>query len=390
MSNEPIKKPRVVFAFVEAGMGHIMPLRAAMDAFAQRYGDKAEIVPVNFFRDSGDPDMRFIEDDLIKEVKLHNKYRIRGTLQFLLMRLVGGAYSIRFLHKVIYKRGLAKSLEYLKDLKPDIVVNTHFSTLWYACEARARGMINAKVVAYCPDPVLGMQWDARADLIALSSRAGREKARGSKQFSATPLLNVPFFLRGEIKNCAESKEYYRRELGLPEDNFTILLCDGAYGAGKLEKTVYKLFDRGGESGKKLTVIAVCGKNEPLYKRFQGLTPPQNITFAPYGFTDKMAVLTAAADLYMGKSGASNLAEAEALGVPSVITFCATPIEKWIAARYTDELKCALKITNIDRAVRLALAWAADPERAEKYIPKRSLGQTPSGPDLFADAVMSGL
>ena len=34
------KKPRIVFAFTEAGLGHIMPLKSIADAVEKKYGDK--------------------------------------------------------------------------------------------------------------------------------------------------------------------------------------------------------------------------------------------------------------------------------------------------------------------------------------------------------------
>ena len=36
-------KPRVVFPFVEAGFGHIMPMTAVSQAFEEKYGDRCEV-----------------------------------------------------------------------------------------------------------------------------------------------------------------------------------------------------------------------------------------------------------------------------------------------------------------------------------------------------------
>ena len=47
------RKPRVVFPFTEAGMGHIMPLRAMADIFEKKYGDKVEVVRSQFFTETG-------------------------------------------------------------------------------------------------------------------------------------------------------------------------------------------------------------------------------------------------------------------------------------------------------------------------------------------------
>ena len=46
---ESNKKYKVLFPFVEAGFGHIMPLKSVSDAFEQKYGDKVEILKPYFF-----------------------------------------------------------------------------------------------------------------------------------------------------------------------------------------------------------------------------------------------------------------------------------------------------------------------------------------------------
>ncbi len=132
------------------------------------------------------------------------------------------------------------------------------------------------------------------------------------------------------------------------------------------------------------MIAVAGRNEALYQEFLKLSPPDNVAFRPYGFTDQMLLLSAACDLFIGKAGASNLAEPAYFGAPAVITFTATPIEKWIAKHYTDHVKCAVKVTNVKKAVKLAEAFAADPVKMKPYADAAATEHRCDGPDRLAD------
>ena len=70
------KKPRVVFAFTEAGLGHIMPLKSIVDTFEKKYGDKVEIVRSNFFTETNKAPLIKYEKFLINEVKKQNKYKL--------------------------------------------------------------------------------------------------------------------------------------------------------------------------------------------------------------------------------------------------------------------------------------------------------------------------
>ena len=38
---------KIVFPYVEAGMGHIMPLRSVAEVFKKKYGDKVEVVEID-------------------------------------------------------------------------------------------------------------------------------------------------------------------------------------------------------------------------------------------------------------------------------------------------------------------------------------------------------
>ena len=372
-------KKRIVFAFVEAGLGHIMPMRAIAAAFEKKYGEQVEVIKTDFFKDTGDPQMKSVEDELIAEVKLHNKHKSRGKTQFRLLRLFGPKLSMKYLMEGRYGRCFKQSLEYIKKLDADLIVNTHFASLYYSCAARAKGMSRAKVAAYCPDPVIGLQWDARADLIGMSSDIGKRKAKKSRYFRKTRVEDVPFLIRGEVQNYAFDRARYRRELGLPEDNFTVFLCDGAYGAGKIRQTVIELL----KSPQKMTIAAVCGRNEELYKEFCALPVPEHITFAPYGFTDKTLALSASCDLFIGKAGASNLAEPAYFGAPAIVTFLATPIEKWISAHHEHSGR-AVRVTNIPKAVALARSWLENPALMEPYAAQcRKLARC-DGPEIYAD------
>lgn len=381
-----MRKPRVVFPFVEAGFGHIMPMTAVANAFEKKYGDKCEIVRTRFFQDTGNPDMKDIEDDSIQVVRKYNHNRLHGIAQFALMALVGQRNAMGYVFKGRYKKGYEPSLDYMMSLKPDLVLNTHFSTLYYACECRKLRGLDADIVAYCPDPIVGRQWDKRCDLLALSSENGKRKATGACKFKASQLATCPFLLRQEVASYDKDKRYYREQMGLDKDNFTLLLADGAYGEGRLEKTVRALM----KTDMKLTVIAVCGKNEPLFNRLNALKTPENIDLRVYGFTDKILLLNAASDLFVGKSGASNLAESSYFGVPQIISLYALPVEKWIGNHYIKEVGSAIKITNVKKIAAKIRQFYDNPELLSPYIRNCEAVKTTAGGEVLADMLFERL
>ncbi|MEC9484853.1 MAG: glycosyltransferase [Candidatus Izemoplasma sp.] len=307
---------RIAFLFVEAGYGHIMPMQAALEAMPNDI-QELDIEERYFFHQTDA--LKNVEKSFIHAVKQHNKIKGVGTLQYTLLKFFPQKLALDFLFKRKYKKAYNDAIQQLIDLDADVIFHSHFSTLYYACEAKAKGLIKSKNIVYVPDPIVGLQWDRRADLFIVSDPLE------SKLHKSLPLKKIPFLLRKEVYQYTFSKVTYRDKLMIPKDKFTITLVDGAYGAGKLKKTIYALLD----SDKPMTIIAVCGKNNTLYDELNDIKTKDNITLKVFGFTDKILLLNAASDLFIGKAGASTLQEAKALNVPAIINYCASPLEHWI-------------------------------------------------------------
>ena len=76
----PDRKPRIVFTFIEAGMGHIIPERAVADALEQKYGDKVEVVRSYFYRETGNEELKKFEQTLVKPVEVQSRSKFYGKL----------------------------------------------------------------------------------------------------------------------------------------------------------------------------------------------------------------------------------------------------------------------------------------------------------------------
>lgn len=373
-------KPKVLFPFVEAGFGHIMPMNCISGAFEKKYGKYCDIRRMYFYQESQNKDLLDFEQFLIKEVKKHNKMRGYGELTFIMLAIFGGHFSNRMLCDVIRKKAYNAAMKLLTEINPDLIVNTHFSTEHFSLCAKQRNLISPIIATYCPDPIIGRQWDERTDLMVMSSSYGREKAIRKNHFDKDKIKLAPFLLRKEVDDITMSKEFYRDKFSFPKNNFTILLADGAYGAGKLKKCTELLL----KSKQNLTVISVCGKNQELFKYFKTLKAPSNIHFAPYGFTKEILELTRASDLFIGKAGASQLAEPTYFGNPSIITFYATPIERWIGRHYVKHLKCAITIKSPKKAVHMAEIWAQNPQLMQQYVDNTIPERRTDGGEIMAD------
>lgn len=352
-----MKKIKVLFPYVEAGFGHIMPLRSLEQTFREKYGDKVEVISSEFYTETGDKHLAKYERMLAKQVRIYNRAPIVGHLATGACEFFGSTLSslasIRLIAPVACGRGIKR----MRELAPDVVINTHWSPNYYAEHIEPKPL----TVMYCPDAQLNKLFEYRCDLLLISMPKGYEKGLKKRRFDEDNFKLVPFLIRNEAFGVCCDKKQLRRSLGLPEDNFTVLLVEGAYGIGKIEETTKLLI----KQHIPLTVISVCGKNEKLYERMRGFAPSDEVTFMPRGFAENMLELQAASDVFCGKSG-NMLAEATFYGNPSVITHFANLIERNIADHYINTVGCAIKEFSPKKAVELILRFAQDEALIEPY------------------------
>ena len=374
-------KPRIVFPFTEAGLGHIIPMNAIADAFEALYGDKTEVIRSKFFTETDRPKLKLFEDRLKNEVTKHNKHTSYGYFATINMELwrtkLSSWGTMTFLAPGAKKQGL----EHMKELKADMVVSTHWATNYYAMNIKPRPL----TVTYVPDTEVNPMFSYPCDLVMSCTPLGLEKAlkKHPIRFNENNIIHVPYAIRHtafEVENS--SKIELRKKNGLAPNKFTILLAEGGYGIGKMEKICKIIL----EKNLPVNLIPICGKNEELHQRFLSWQVPENVTFRPLGAVgDCIFEYMAASDIFCGKAG-SMLSELTFFGVPQIITKYATLIEKNMAHYYLDYVKSAIKIFDEQATVRKIEEFMKYPEQMEEYIVNAKKQRTNYGAEVAATKI----
>ncbi len=353
-------KPRVVFPFTEAGLGHIMPMNSIADEFERLYGDKVEVVRSQFFTEQGDKKLITYEKELAENVVRYNKSPALGYFATFNMRFWGVKLSSWGAVDFIGWGALKKGVKHMTELKPDLVVSTHWATNYYAMKMKNRPL----TAMYCPDVWMNTLFRYPCDLALLSMPKGYNRAMKmhKKRFNEDNLKLVPFLIRKEAFAVSPDKAKLRREIGVDENKFTVLVADGGYGVGKCKKTCEELLKR----DLPINLIVVCGRNEKLYNYLMGLKSLGNTVFKPFGLADNMLEIIAASDVSCGKSGASLMAEPCFFGVPEIITHYACEIEKRIGEYYIEDVGSAIKEFNVKKACDLIESFSKSPELLTPY------------------------
>ena len=353
-----MEKIKVLFPYVESGFGHIMPMRSMEQTFRKKYGDKVEIISSSFFKEGKNEDLIRFERFMVNQVKLYNGHPVIGFIVNVVGEIAGTHLSSFFTIRVTSPKAYKAAVEHMKELAPDVVFSTHWATNYYAERLKEN---KPMTVMYCPDSRMNKLFKYDADLSMISMPYGYKKALRNRKFNEDNLKMVPFLIRNEAFDIVPDKKALRKKLGLPENNFTVILVEGGYGIGKITAISELLI----KEHLPLTVIPVCGKNEKLYNTLKSLTPTKEVTFLPQMFLENILEYEAASDIFCGKSG-NMLGEMTFFGVPSMVTNCTTTIERNIAYDYIHTAGSAFKQLSPKKAVRMIKDFVKDPSLLEPY------------------------
>ena len=130
-------------------------------------------------------------------------------------------------------------------------------------------------------------------------------------------------VRGEILN--KSREEARKERGIPEDAMLVLSFGGSLGAAPLNEAMFDIILKHSEQGSIYHIHSVGTNGRDYLNRFKengfeetGKDILRKGACEVRLYIDNMDTCMAAADLVIGRAGASSLSEIEAMGKASIL------------------------------------------------------------------------
>ena len=303
------KKTKLAILSVSAGAGHVRAAQAIEQSVADNY-----------------PDVEAVHIDVMDYVpKLFRKLYAESYV-YVINRypaLWGYMYDksdlVRSDHSIIKKMRVAierlntkKLLNKMIDLKPDIIVSTHFLPPELISRMIRKGAELPPSWVQVTDFDLHGLWvhDFMTGYFAASNEvAFRMKCRGipEDQISVTGIPIMPAFTKKlSRRKCAV-------ELGLDPDKFTLILMAGGLGVGG----IFELTERLLKMEQDFQIISMAGKNEKLLAELNKLAEKYPGRLFPMGFTKTIERAMAASDLAVTKPGGLTSSECLAMGLPMI-------------------------------------------------------------------------
>lgn len=317
------------FAVVTGGgtSGHVLPALAVAEALVARGHAPGEIHYVGACRG--------IETRLLPATPFpHTFLDVVGFQRRITRR------NVAFLPKLWSARRSAIRL--LRELRPKVVVSVGgYASVPAVLAARALE-IPVVVVSFDLLPGRASQLAARRAAVCAVAFPGSPLPRAS-------LTGAP--VRQAILDVdrAGGRSAARAELGVPDDRFLVAVMGGSQGSGVLNAAVEELVDRHRDDTG-LAIRHVVGERFLAVAR-PALDGSDGVLYQPVGYEPDMPLVYAAADLLVGRGGASTAHEVAVTGTPAVLVPWSGAAEdhQTLNVRWLADRKAAVHLPEADLA-----------------------------------------
>lgn len=161
-----------------------------------------------------------------------------------------------------------------------------------------------RTVVLCTDVSVHRLWVCEGtDLFLVTSPAAAASVRRYLPRAAVSVVPPP--VRAAFY-AAPAQDEARATLGMPLTDSAVLVIDSGWGFGPLVESVCALADAG------IQVLAVAGRQRTVERRLRELART-NPRIIPFGFTNRVPELMAAADVVVALPGAVTCSEARVVG-----------------------------------------------------------------------------
>jgi UDP-N-acetylglucosamine:LPS N-acetylglucosamine transferase len=308
------RRPRILFATIAAGGGHVAVARAMAEAIEHHYPGRFELRISDYMKEVGVKKAADL-DRLHKDIW---RFMLRYPILARTSQRVMDAFprtTVAIQRRLV--RGFARAAaDDLRRDPPQLIFSNHGLMTAGLAEAKRIGSLEVPVLSFANELVgICSYWaDPHADRIVVpSEEARRDLMRFGVPESKLSFVGFGYPVRQAFLS-APGKREARARLGL-EDRFTCLSSSGGEGVGRNQREMVQTLLG---SDVPLQVVVIAGRNEQLKQELRTLETGKN-ALRIEGYVEDMATYLAASDVFVGKAGPASVYEAVVVGRPALVT-----------------------------------------------------------------------
>lgn len=357
--NAAERRPRILFATIAAGGGHVAVARAMAEAIEHHYPGRFELRVSDYMKEVGVKKVADL-DRLHKNIW---RFMLRYPVLARTSQRVMDAFprtTVAIQRRLV--RGFARAAaDDLGRDPPQLIFSNHGLMTAGLAEAKRIGGLEIPVLSFANELVgICSYWaDPRADRIVVpSDEARRDLMRFGVPESRLSFVGFGYPVRQAFLN-APAKREARARLGL-EDRFTCLVSSGGEGVERNQPEIVQTLLG---SDVPLQVVVIAGRNELLKQELRTLETGKN-ALRIEGYVEDMATYLAASDVFVGKAGPASVYEAVVVGRPALVTGYAGLNEVGVA-RLVEGRGLGRYVRSPQELLREVRRYALDPALLEE-------------------------
>jgi processive 1,2-diacylglycerol beta-glucosyltransferase len=214
---------------------------------------------------------------------------------------------------MLFCRGFLSAVE---RAKPDAILCTQFLPSEVFATLREQGRLTVPVSTVITDFMVHPIWVYRGmDRYFVATQATKDELVDTGEVPPERIQVTGIPIDPKFALPIDPGEA-RRALGLDDDpaRMTVLAMSGGFGWGPMEQVVEVLLSL----PPSIQAVVIAGRNERLRRRLAERVRGHAGRVTIHGFTDRVDLFMAAADVVVGKSGGLTTSEAMARGLPMVV------------------------------------------------------------------------
>ncbi len=304
-------KIKVAILSVSAGAGHVRAAQALEQSIVNNYSDSVEAIHLDVMDYVPKLFRKLYADSYIHVI---NRYPGLWGYMYDKSDVIRSEKSIiKKIRVAIERLNTKKLLNKMIELKPDIIISTHFLPPELISRMIRKGAKLPPSWVQVTDFDLHGLWvhDFMTGYFAASREVGfRMKCRGipEDQINVTGIPIMPVFAEKHSRSeCAV-------KLGLDPKKMTLILMAGGLGVGG----IFELTERLLQMEEDFQIISLAGKNNVLLSKLLELSLRFPGKLFPMGFTKTIEIAMGASDVAITKPGGLTSSECLAMGLPMIV------------------------------------------------------------------------
>lgn len=210
-----------------------------------------------------------------------------------------------------FKSSSRRLARYLEDVQPSIIISTFPTCSAYVAKYKKDHNKDVPLITCITDIVKGSEWiNNECDMYLVATESVRESIirRG---IDGNSVITTGIPIRREFLQ-PRNKEELRKDYGIGDKDFVVLMMGGGLGLIPKEVSFYKWI----ASNERIKLYIITGNNKKLYDKISRYNSYHNINILKY--TDKIADLMSVSNLLITKPGGITLFETISSRLPFII------------------------------------------------------------------------